>query len=431
MRKILLTTVILLLSAGLTAQSLQDIIGQNIRCSAGSDMAYPGSTQLHLSPAPEGYKPFYISHFGRHGSCYLEYPESYDIPYRILEIADSLGKLTSLGHDVLLRLDRIRHDAYERWGELSELGAHQQQQIMRRMVNRFPEVFVDGATIDARSTTRTLSILSMEYAMAQLVMMRPKVKIHHNATQRDMSYLNHHDKHLLDRQSDSTMLAAFAAFAQKCRSNSRLTDELFNDDAYVSSHVDADKLNDYLFRVASNIQNTELRKRLTLYDIFSDEDVCCNWEKQNARTYCTYGSYPHTAAPPYSRTQCQLLRKMIVQADSCIRLQKPGAHLRYGFEQVLLPLICLLDINGSGMVISDFDAVDRKGWADFKLCPMSANIQFIFYASPSRRADDILVKVLLNEVEVKLPVRSMLLPYYHWRDVRDYYLQKVKVNSEK
>ena len=110
MRKLLLATVILLLANGLKGQSLCHEITQNIRCSAGSDMAYPGSTQLQMTPPPEGWKPFYISHFGRYGSCFLDHAESYDIPYRILEAADSFAKLTWLGHDVLRRLDCIRHD---------------------------------------------------------------------------------------------------------------------------------------------------------------------------------------------------------------------------------------------------------------------------------------------------------------------------------
>lgn len=427
MRKLLLATVILLLANGLKGQSLCHEITQNIRCSAGSDMAYPGSTQLQMTPPPEGWKPFYISHFGRHGSCFLDHAESYDIPYRILEAADSLGKLTSLGHDVLRRLDCIRHDVYDRWGELTELGAYQQQQIVRRMVNRFPKVFADGTTVDARSSTKLPCVLSMEHAMSQLAEIRPSVEINHNASKRDMSYLDLSDRQLSALQADTSMQAALTALAQKCQHSKRLMDALFNDADYVRNHVDADKLYDGLFRVASNIQNTEMRKSLTLYDLFSDEEVCCSWKKENARTYCTYS--------PHARTAVPLLRKMIAQADSYILQHKHGAHLRYGYEHVLLPLLFLLDIKGCGINVSDPDAIDKKGWADFKLCPMAANIQFVFYApnlAPSQvqRFDDVLVKVLLNEIEVKLPLKTMLLPYYHWSDVRDYYLKKLDAYEE-
>ena len=55
---------------------------------------------------------------------------------------------------------------------------------------------------------------------------------------------------------------------------------------------------------------------------------------------------------------------------------------------------------------------------------MGSNIQIIHY----RRGpddEDVLVKVLLNERETTLPVSTDCAPYYHWRDVRDYYLTKL------
>lgn len=427
MRKLLLTTVIMLFASGLKGQSLCHVIKQNIRCSAGSGMAYPGSTQLRMTPPPEGWQPFYISHYGRYGSRYLDDAASYDEPYRILEAADSLGKLTSLGHAILLRLDQIRRDANDRWGELTELGEYQQQQVMRRMINRFPSVFAGRATVDARSSTTRHCILSMEHAMSTLAMLRPAAELNHNASQRDMGYLDLTSQQQSALLPDSAMLDALTVFGQKCQNTGRLMEALFNDADYVDSHVDVDNLNDGLFLLASQLQNTELRKSLTLYDLFTDDEVCCNWKKHNARAYATYSPQARLAAP--------LLRKVIAQADSYIWQQKHGAHLRYGSEHVFLPLLFLLDIKGAGISVSDPDDIDKKGWADFKLCPMAANIQLVFYApeqSPSRvhRPENILVKVLLNEVEVKLPLKTMLLPYYHWSDVRDYYLKKLDAYEE-
>jgi hypothetical protein len=79
-------------------------------------MAYPYPSQLKLTAAPGGKKPFYISHYGRHGSRYHNKAQTYDIPYHMLAKADTLGKLTALGRDVLHRLSLIRQDARDRWG---------------------------------------------------------------------------------------------------------------------------------------------------------------------------------------------------------------------------------------------------------------------------------------------------------------------------
>lgn len=423
MRKILIMAALVAFVVSLQAQTVRDEIRKNIRCSASNYMAYPNPVQHELTPAPKEKKPFYISHYGRHGSRYHNKPDTYDIPYLMLAKADSLGKLTRLGRDVLHRLDVIRKDAYERWGELTDLGASQHRNIMRRMVERFPEVFEGWASIDARSTTMTRCILSMENAMLQLSKMRPGVNIHHNATHRDMYYLNQQDRHLFAMKMDSVTKVRYDAFAQKHENNDRLMHELFNDSAYVRQHVDAGRLNYHLFKVASNIQSTDIRKHITLYDLFTDDEAYNNWKKENAWWYvCFGGSSINGSLQPY--TQRNLLRRIIEQADSCIRLENPGVQLRYGHETVLLPLVCLLDVNGYGLATDNLESLDKKGWANYKIFPMAANLQLIFYRK-NAQDDDVLVKVLLNENEATLPLKRVEEAYYHWKDFRDYYLLKL------
>jgi hypothetical protein len=55
---------------------------------------------------------------------------------------------------------------------------------------------------------------------------------------------------------------------------------------------------------------------------------------------------------------------------------------------------------------------------------MCGNVQLIFYRKQNSR--DILVKLLLNEREVTLPLRTDVSPYYHWNDVREYWKRVVK-----
>ena len=420
MRKKLILLTFVLLATSLQAQTIRDEINRNIHLSAGSNMAYPHPAQLKLTPAPEGKKPFYISHFGRYGSCYLSKADTYEMPHKLLASADSLGKLTSLGHEVLMRLDKICQGAHERWGELTELGASQQRNIIRRMVERFPDVFADRADIDARSTTNNACILSMEYAMMQLSKMQLSVKIHHNTTRRDMNYLNRLDQ----LKMDSVSQVAFNTFSRKYENSDRLARMLFNDMAFIRQSVNVRQLNDCLFQLASNIQDTELRNRLTLYDLFTDEELYDYWTKENVRWYVSGGACAvNGGKQPYS--QGNLLHKIIEQADSSLQQKRPSANLRWGQEASLLPLICLLDINGYGVATDNLESLDRRGWCDYKLFPMSGNVQMVFYRN-GLEDDDVLVKVLLNENEATLPVYSDNEPYYHWRDVREYYLKKLR-----
>lgn len=428
MRKLLLIGLLALASnlpVIVSAQhtTIKEEIRQNIRFSASNYLAYPGPKQLWLTPAPNGKKPFYISHYGRHGSRYHNKPETYEIPYQMMASADSAGKLTPLGRDVLVRLKQIRDDAHNKWGELTPLGAKQQQQIAHRMMERFPEVFKGKTTIDARSTTVTRCILSMENFLMQLIRENPKLKIHHNATHRDMYYLNQQDKHLFSQKMDSATKVRYDAFARSHEKNDRLMRSLFNDMNYVKQHVDAGKLNYYLFKVASNIQSTDMRNKLTLYDLFTDEEVYRNWTKENAWWYIAFGgSTINGGTQPY--TQRNLLRKIILDADSCIKLDKPGVQLRFGHETVVMPLTCLLDLNGYGLATDQLESLAKKQWANYKIFPMASNIQFVFYRKDPGDTD-VLFKVLLNENEATLPIGSALEPYYHWKDFKEYYLKKL------
>ncbi len=428
MRKILIIVVCVAFAFGLRAQTVRDDIRQNIRYSASNYLAYPFPKQHHLSPAPKGKEPFYISHYGRHGSRYHNKPETYDIPYHVLDEADKAGKLTPLGQDVLYRLDVIRRDAHNLYGQLTDLGAQQEYDIMRRMVGHFPEVFTDSVFVDARSTMVTRCVLSMEHALLELSRRVPTIQVIHHATERDMYYLNLQDEYLFSKKMDSISNVRYKEFTSRYENHDRLMQILFNDTAYVHRHVDMGQLNYYLFKVASNIQSTDIRKNITLYDIFTDEEAYINWKKENAWWYiCFGGSTLNGGSQPY--TQRNLLRRIIEEADSCLRLPHPGVQLRFGHETVLLPLVCLMDINGYGLAADDLESLDRRGWVNYRVYPMGGNLQLVFYrASPDDK--DVLLKVLLNENEARLPLESVESVYYRWNDFRDFYLKKLDAYVE-
>jgi hypothetical protein len=423
MKKIFLLCTVLCSCLIAEAQSARDEIKSDTHLSASNYLAYPGPTQGDLTPAPEGEKPFYLSHYGRHGSRYLINNDEYKRPYEILKAADEAGKLTPLGKDVLKRVKLIYDEAYKRLGELTPLGAIQHRQIAKRMYERFPEIFEGNAIIDAKSTIVIRCILSMENELQQLLLMNPRLNIRHDASEHDMWYMNFTDKELTGKRSNFETQRAYMEFVDKHRNYERAMGALFNDAEYMEKNVDAWRLNNYLFKLASNLQSTELHKRITLYDIFTDEEIYSNWQIENVRWYLSYGACPlNGGQQPF--TQRNLLRTIIEEADSCIRLRNPGATLRFGHETMVLPLTCLMEINEFGLQETNMERLESKGWLNYKVFPMGANIQFVFYR---KNVDDtdVLVKVLLNENEVTLPVKSKTAPYYKWSEVRDYYLQKL------
>ena len=406
------------------AQSPRQDFKRDIRLSASNLLAYPGpDASTKLTPAPDSLKPFYISHYGRHGSRFLIDPADYDGPLATLRRADSLGKLTLRGRDALRRIRQMKAEADGRLGELTEVGFRQHRGIARRMHERFPEVFAEGSHVDARSTVVIRCILSMEEELHELLRLNPALSVSHDASQHDMIYMNHANR----APSPSAWTPAARLAWQELYDGEvdtvKLMRRLFSDMGYVREHVAMRRLNDQLFRLASATQNSRARYEVTLYDLFDDNDVYANWLAANASWYIGYGCCPMGGGrQPLS--QATLLRRIIAEADSCIMLPHPSASLRFGHETVVLPLVCLMNLDGYGLATDDLRRLDRKGWADYRVFPMAANVQMVFYRKSPADADP-LVKLLLNENEATLPIKAAKGPYYRWSDVKGYLLGRI------
>ena len=81
-----------------------------------------------------------------------------------------------------------------------------------------------------------------------------------------------------------------------------------------------------------------------------------------------------------------------------------------------------MGLNGADYHTTDLETLDQH-WQTYKIFPMAANIQFVYFRKPGN--DDILLLPLLNEREATLPVETDVAPYYHWSDVRDYFIDKL------
>lgn len=416
----LLATSALMSASTIQAQTPREDFKRDITLSASNYVAYRGP-QKQLTPAPKGYKPFYLSHYGRHGSRYMIGKAAYDVPYFSLLKAKQEGKLTPKGEETLRKVALIREDAKGRDGELTPLGALQHQGITQRMMERFPEIFAGKTNIEARSTVVIRCILSMENGLQQLLRMNPQLHIFHDASYHDMYYMNQPDKRLDSLKNCIGRKVVQEELTSKHDNYKRVMEELFNDPAWVKLNINQRDLNHKLYEMAGAIQGTELRGKVSLYDLFTQDELYDNWVVSNSWWQMSYGNSPYTGnVQPYS--QRNLLRDIVEKADSCIALPHPGATLRYGHDTMVTPLTCLLNLNGYGAEIKDPEKIATQ-WFDYKITPMATNLQFVFYRKA--KSDDILVKVLLNEDEATLPIKSDVTPYYHWNDFKAYCQEKL------
>ncbi len=378
-----------------------------------------------MTPAPKGKKPFYISHYGRHGSRYINSRKGYDIPFKMMLQAERVDELTPIGKQVLGEIKIIMDDSEDRWGELTDYGRAQHQWIVRHMYRNFPEVLAcDSAWISARSTIVPRCMVSMGAAVMELAQMNPTLQITMDATRRTQWYMNHQDAELRKNQMTPKAQQAYDAYIASRLGNSRLMELLFKNPDLVKEVVDETQFNYYLMKMGLFQFNTHRYQNTFLTDLFTPEELYRMWQIDNALWYIQHGGcLLNGGRQPYS--QRYLLRQLIADADSCIQLNKPGAQLRFGHETVLLPLVCLIGINGYDLQTSKLDEIEGRGWWCSSVFPMASNVQFIFYRSHPDDPD-VLLKVLLNEQEAKLPIHTDCAPYYHWRDFRKYYLKKLE-----
>lgn len=437
MKRILLMTVVTLATTAMAQKapafetSAKDEIAANRYLAGSNYLDYDRQlTDKALTPAPKGYEPFYMSHYGRHGSRWLIWEGDYRLPMTTLRSAREAGKLTPLGEETLKKLEAFHPTTINRLGDLTTVGERQHHGIGLRMTQHFPEIFKSpGVKIDARSTVVVRCILSMIAECEELAAANPTAQIHNDVSESLQYYLNQPWEGIVKEQG-KTGDKEYREAQEKYTHPERLMQSLFNDQQWVYRNVMAGDLMRRLFEVAVNMQSHDTD--IELLSLFTDDEVYDQWRIRNVGWYLDYGSWPGADCKmPFS--QLNLLKNIIETADTVTQTQ---ATLRFGHEVCVMPLACLLELDNCGMAVENLDELD-KYWRNYRIFPMGCNVQLIFYrpkvkkgkaanASTPTTGSDILVKALLNEREAYLPIDTNNWPYYKWQDLRKYYLNKIK-----
>lgn len=375
--------------------------------------AYPTDSSLN-TPAPEGYRPFYISHYGRHGSRYLISDNDYKVVLDRFRDAAAHDALTPLGLDVLARLEIVWEEARGRGGELSPLGNRQHRAIGRRMATAFPEVFAPGADVTASSTTIMRCAHSMFSFIEGLKEKFPALEVPRESGERDMYFLNYHAPESGRFSShDGPYYQTWKKFRASKTQPARLVSTLFKDNDYVQKWVDPGDLMWQLYWVTVDMQNMETHVRFD--DIFTSEELYGLWQSFNFEFFGRNGSYA-PAGGAFTANARNLVNDILVNADKAIAGGTHGAKLRFGHDGNVIPLVALLRLDGCYTDATDPETLGES-WADFKICPMGANLQMVFFRNDR---GDVIVKFMLNEREIAIPVDTDNFPFYNWDSVRPY-----------
>lgn len=406
----------------MSAQTAREEIKANKFLSASNYLDYDNYPATKpLTPAPKGYEPYLMNHYGRHGSRWLINEHQYTGILNTLRKASEQGKLTTAGEDVMRQVDIIYQSSIKRLGDLTTVGERQHHGIGKRMVQNFPEIFKkEGLPVDARSTVVIRCILSMVAECEEIAAANPTAQFHNDVSQSLQYYLNQPRSQFLDSVRKSTRSKRHELenkLLKECHPE-RLMGVLFNDAQWAADSVKAANFVASLFDIAANMQSHDLG--LDLYSYFTDEEIYAQWRVRNMGWYIDYGASPlGGGVQPFC--QANLLKDIIQVADTT---KQTCAVLRFGHEVCVMPLACLLELDNCGYVTDDLENLDQV-WRNYKIYPMACNVQLVFYRPVSGKGD-ILVKALLNEREATLPVKTRQFPYYKWKDLRQYYLKRLE-----
>ena len=407
----------------------KQIIG-NFDRSASNHYAYPFGTDVEipkLTPAPEGYEPFHIDHYGRHGSRWLTNAKTYERPLKQLTKAKLAGMLNLQGELLLRQLTLVNETSQQRVGDLSDEGAEQHQQIAERMFRNFPEVFQGNARIDAKSTVIIRCILSMQNETMRLRSLNPELNIHTDASYHDMYYMGwgYGEDTLANDLRKSVDPISNKMYDQYLHPE-RFIAQLVNDTAWAAANLNGRQLMRDVFDIAGSLQGHHWFNDMSLYHYFNNNEIFELWRLKNIYWYIHWANAPQNGnrMPFIERA---LLRDMIQQAGAAIATGERGANLRFGHETCVLPLACLMEIDDVNYSCDDLNTL-HEHWQDFNIIPKACNIQMVFYrpkGSTGNSLTDVLVKVLFNEHEATLPVKPVTGPYYRWSELQQYYEKKL------
>jgi len=406
--------VTLALTAGAQTVNVLDQLKADPRKAYGTDYPYSFNVPA-LTKAPSGYKPFYISHYGRHGSRYYWNDQLYQQLDTLLKTAHRRQQLTAEGEKFYEKFMMAKDELKTGVSELTDLGWEQHQRIARTMYNSFPEVFKRGGNVLAISSLTGRCVLSMASFCEELTQCNPKIEIREQSSRFTLDGVVPSDRQNPLRQRFPRAKTRWESH----RDMFHYTDDL-SKRIVPRVFTSTDSLPGNMNRIGEDLINLYTSLPSIGHDgmmgnIITDKEIADRWESSNL------GSYSWVFGPKYE--MIPILKDILTKADAVISGKSDRiADLRFGHDTCLGPLTVLMGINGADIDPEDPNEVKNvyQNWQTGK----ASNLQLIFYRG-KKGPDDILVKCLLNGIEATLPVPTDTAPYYPWSAFRDVYTQRL------
>lgn len=404
---------------------------------SGSKTAYQYVKQPTAVPA--GYQAFYIDHIGRHGSRYLSKSKYEDIAYSVLTLAEKNNQLTDMGKSLLKQIIRINALNRNHYGELTDLGRKDISLISQRMLNNYPTVF-KGQKIEVISSTSPRAKETAEIFVKPFKANYPDIQIFQPPENKQTLLRFFEYSPAYDAYKKSKNIKAALKLLERATKTADMSQDvarlIFTADfihqlnnGVALSEKSSIKTADFVIAIYQLYQEllsfppeTLAGNHLDFSDYFTQDQLVWFNTVVTAKNFLQIGP-AFDAKGIQVKIAAPLLLDMLKTADKAITDKNVDANLRFAHAETVSPLATLLELEGAYTAVNSVEDYSSV-WQAERIIPMGANIQWIFYQS-NQSNQPILIKVMLNEREVHLPLPTNNFPYYQWDEVKQYYKNKL------
>lgn len=403
----------LLLCIGASAQLTKENVEKDLYITAGVHHPYI-VPEIKDTKAPKGYKPFYVTHYGRHGSRYHTSEAFYTENLPRLEKLAENNMLTESGLALKAEMEWLAGRHRGMAGTLTEIGGEEQQGVARRLYERCPEIFnqKDCRQVSSISTNVHRVIQSMGHFNAALKGCQGDLQITMLTGDRYWDVLCHNTSGLenpcRERQEflKDSLRRAYVALLHP--------EQLFTEPSAVEElcGLDANELEYRLFeatQITRTLDHAEGHDPLALFPI---EDLVNMGRAYNIQNFVWFMHSIEGGDVNEKGVGIPILKDMLRTAEGAIEGNGHCADFRFGHDSGVGPLAGVLGIGDYAKDMHIEESPDD--WPAYKNLCMCSNIQLILYRN---RQGDILVKVLFNEQEVSIEgCPAYYGPYYRWKE---------------
>ena len=375
-----------------------------------------------LSKAPKGYKPFYISHYGRHGSRYAWNDETYTLLRDVFAKAKELNVLTPYGKEFAAKYESVYTEPLINAGDLVPMGYDQHLAIGQYVYEQFPQVFKGRKKVEALSSTGQRCIVSMGGFTVGLMSGNPKLQVRLHSDHVGMGIIAPPSAPRAIRRSfvaeNNTDLPGIEEFFVAHSGYENVLGKLFTDYSFLSAYEGGVAgFTRELWTYLCGYHNYEPRPLFD--DLLTPEQRLKFWECDNYLSFYSDITARYNVIP--------LLEDILSKADAAIADPNQAAHLRFGHDYILEALTALINVNNWGTIPAK--AEDAKYWFQNYNIPMAATLLLVFYKN---KQGDVLFKVVMNENDATLPQFTPVEGnYYRWSEFKSWCQEVMAAHPEK